>query len=243
MYPIKCSTLHFKPSKSQKKTLRKFKSYIENGKKEPASVPGSADGAASSGGAGGGEDMVVVERAAAIQDRLAGDIGQPKLNTSSSAQEKQLPENEEVTGTTEAAESVLVAQSPGPSTENISKPPPTNGITSHGSTPRMKGKLFRRERWRQRQLEKGMEVVVEPRAGDSGAKELEDWLVYPEEGAAHRFRTRLLPADPDDPQFAATFDESLSVYQKYQMAVHGDTQDKCSASQYKRFLCKVRRYI
>ena len=105
----------------------------------------------------------------------------------------------------------------------------------------MKGKLFRRERWRQRQLEKGMEVVVEPRAGDSGAKELEDWLVYPEEGAAHRFRTRLLPADPDDPQFAATFDESLSVYQKYQMAVHGDTQDKCSASQYKRFLCKVSR--
>jgi hypothetical protein len=57
-------------------------------------------------------------------------------------------------------------------------------------------------------------------------------------GPAHTFGRRLVPAAEEDPEFRATLAESLAVYQRYQMAVHGDTMDKCSESQFKRFLCK-----
>jgi len=55
---------------------------------------------------------------------------------------------------------------------------------------------------------------------------------------AHVFTTRLVPANDDDDMFRETFQESLKIYQRYQQVIHDDPLDKCSASQFKRFLCK-----
>lgn len=37
-------------------------------------------------------------------------------------------------------------------------------------------------------------------------------------------------------QYKDTFEVSHEVYRKYQIAIHGDTPDKCTSKQYKRFL-------
>jgi len=216
MYTIRCAALSFRPSKSQKKTLRKFKSYIENGK-EHGRLVSEADCIEAEKAS---PESVLADEISNLQQRLA-PISELKVKLES-------PPNPEV-----QTEKKLRVSSPSSTTG--SEPATVSQPINNSGSARMKGKLFRRERWRQRQLEKGMSVEVKTR--DSEPKEVEDWLDYAKDGA-HRFRTRLVPADPDDPEFAATFEESWSVYQKYQVAVHGDAPDKCSTSQYKRFLCK-----
>jgi hypothetical protein len=106
----------------------------------------------------------------------------------------------------------------------------------------MKAKAFRRERWRQKQLARGMEVV--PRPPRNREKHLEERLEVRRRGGGggapvprHTFEVRLVSTGSE--AFAETFAESLDVYQRYQVAVHGDSLEKCSAKQFKRFLCKV----
>lgn len=45
-------------------------------------------------------------------------------------------------------------------------------------------------------------------------------------------------SQPASAEFKSSFQESLSVCRRYQMAIHGDPESKCTESQYKRFLVK-----
>jgi len=77
---------------------------------------------------------------------------------------------------------------------------------------------------------------------DNKEKSVDEWL-NPQfdkncKSPAHSFTTRLVLVDDDDEDFSSSFDESYSVYKKYQMCVHGDPESKCSENQFKRFLCK-----
>ncbi|CAF1414654.1 unnamed protein product [Rotaria magnacalcarata] len=53
----------------------------------------------------------------------------------------------------------------------------------------------------------------------------------------NNFECRLIRSYPPTEEFKYTLKESHSVYERYQMAVHGDSQSECSFSQFKRFLC------
>ena len=48
---------------------------------------------------------------------------------------------------------------------------------------------------------------------------------------------RLVSTAPTSKEFAATKAASYQVYRQYQMAVHGDTEDKCCMRTFERFLC------
>ncbi|CAL8078011.1 unnamed protein product [Calicophoron daubneyi] len=52
----------------------------------------------------------------------------------------------------------------------------------------------------------------------------------------HKLEIRLVRSSPRSDQFRASFEASHLVYQKYQMAVHGDKEDECTVSQFERFL-------
>lgn len=54
----------------------------------------------------------------------------------------------------------------------------------------------------------------------------------------NKLELRLVRSYPPSEEFTRTLTESHSVYQRYQMAIHGDDSSECSFSQFKRFLCE-----
>ena len=47
---------------------------------------------------------------------------------------------------------------------------------------------------------------------------------------------RLVRSSPPSREFEQTKQQAYEVYQKYQMAIHGDPPDKCTHQHYTRFL-------
>ncbi|CAF4615337.1 unnamed protein product [Rotaria sp. Silwood1] len=66
---------------------------------------------------------------------------------------------------------------------------------------------------------------------------LEQMLQFNEQ-SKNKFECRLLRSYPPSEEFTRTLKESHLIYERYQMAIHGDTKSECSFSQYKRFLCQ-----
>ncbi|XP_078007144.1 arginyl-tRNA--protein transferase 1 isoform X10 [Phascolarctos cinereus] len=50
-------------------------------------------------------------------------------------------------------------------------------------------------------------------------------------------QVRLVPVSFEDPEFKSSFRQSLSLYAKYQMAIHKDTAAECGEAEFTRFLC------
>ena len=77
------------------------------------------------------------------------------------------------------------------------------------------------------------------KVGSDGCKPLESFLILPpvEAGSAHahKLETKWVKSSPPSTEFKETFDESYSLYKKYQMSIHGD--EECKTSGFKRFLC------
>ncbi|KAF5400057.1 Arginyl-tRNA--protein transferase 1 [Paragonimus heterotremus] len=71
-------------------------------------------------------------------------------------------------------------------------------------------------------------------------KELEELLnLEPSKGTSKHFlEVRLVRSSPPSPDFQATLETSHALYQKYQMAVHGDNPTDCEFAQFRRFLVK-----
>ena len=222
MYTIRCAALHFKPSKSQKKILRKFKNYIENDNKPKtdslrvphedvaSSIPINDTGIPERNLVQNNELNDLLKQSARKKEHCNNTPDKRTAKTKEAQEKSEMKDENAQDGTKEISSAEL-----------------------HGKG-QMKGKLYRRERWKARQVEKGMAVEPKPQSQE---KSLEDWLDYAD--GVHTFEVRLVPADPEDEDFIATFSESLAVYQKYQVAIHRDPLEKCSASQFKRFLCKV----
>merc|ERR1719430_1499931 len=160
-----------------------------------------------------------------------------------------LPESEELS-------SPLISASQTPSSpmltsnETIKRKPPTSGLGQDPTKPQLgKAKAQRRARKLAKQATAGR-IDDNAVGGGGGGKQNEgrstdDWLglkfgeAESDDGKpAHVFTTRLFPANDDDDMFRETFQESLKIYQRYQQVIHDDPLDKCSASQFKRFLCK-----
>lgn len=66
---------------------------------------------------------------------------------------------------------------------------------------------------------------------------LEQMLAFNEK-TKNRFELRLVRSYPPSKEFTDTLKASHAVYQRYQMAIHHDSKDECSYSQFKRFLCE-----
>ncbi|CAF3705709.1 unnamed protein product [Adineta steineri] len=54
----------------------------------------------------------------------------------------------------------------------------------------------------------------------------------------NKLEFRLIRSYPPSDEFKNTLTESHSIYERYQMAIHGDSKSKCSLSQFKGFLCE-----
>lgn len=67
---------------------------------------------------------------------------------------------------------------------------------------------------------------------------IEDLLKLPSDPImAHRLETKMVQCYPPSQEFTSTFIESYALYKKYQMAVHGDKEEDLSERSFRRFLC------
>ncbi|KAH7728700.1 arginine-tRNA-protein transferase [Aphelenchoides avenae] len=117
--------------------------------------------------------------------------------------------------------------------------PLTNGAASEkGAKPFSKKKVIRRQRAEDRLRQKGIDI--EQYKAERLAKEearrrtLESFINLDDtNGWAHQLEIRLV--QQGTPEFEATFDESFSVYQKYQQTIHSDKD--CTRRGYERHAC------
>ncbi|XP_028936418.1 arginyl-tRNA--protein transferase 1 isoform X2 [Ornithorhynchus anatinus] len=246
-YTIRCRPLHFQPSKSHKKVLKKMLKFLSKGEMSK----------------GNSEDEPMdshIEDAVACDFELKSklDIHQSDLksfsvdreegleNAKEKNKEKCLREEErdkliqacvekEKLGSGEPSSSIKVFHaSPKPGKgADLSKPPCR------------KAKDIRKERKRQKlilqnqtdkhicsQIQDEPQPLCLPKAEASRSKTIEDFIFssLPED-AAHQLEVRMVRSSPPSSQFKATFQESYQVYKRYQMVIHKDPPEKPTLNQ------------
>lgn len=71
----------------------------------------------------------------------------------------------------------------------------------------------------------------------NSSESLEQLLQFKSD-SKNKLEFRLVQSYPPSDEFTRTLPQSHSVYERYQMAIHGDSRSACSLSQFKRFLCQ-----
>lgn len=66
---------------------------------------------------------------------------------------------------------------------------------------------------------------------------LEDLLKF-DDRSKNQFSTRLIRSYPPSEEFIQTLKESHSIYERYQIAIHGDSKSDCTYEQFQNFLCE-----
>lgn len=206
-YTIRCDALQFKPSKSQKKVMKRMRNYLMG-----RHVPEKDSGSDMTGGASVGTEENT--RATQLAESAATD----------------LPDNVPLTLSTDAAATVITNGDCHPletctksSTNPVEPPGTTDGIV------KMKKKELRRQRWLQNHP--GRQLSSGPSPARSS---LEQLLELPEE-CRHRLQLKLVAVNSDE--FNLTKAESCAVYKKYQTIIHKEAEDKSTMESFERFLC------
>ena len=237
LYTIKCEAGKFKPSKSQKKVMRKFVNFILHGKRSGTGMSGTVGEEME----GDVEEVVGDREEEAKGRRVEKELGLTSLEGLDRLEkiDREVAEQSVEPTLDENCE----CESPELDTSKESKPSlnkqagrvvaPPKGMDQ--SKPKQeKAKLARREKWEK----KVKEGKVEPKKMENQEKTVEEWLnLSGISSPTHNFTKRLVKAHESDPDFVSSFSDSLRVYQRYQVAVHGDSEDKCTDKQFRRFLC------
>ncbi|XP_068955223.1 arginyl-tRNA--protein transferase 1 isoform X9 [Petaurus breviceps papuanus] len=250
-YTIRCRPLHFQPSKSHKKVLKKMFKFLSKGEfsrgnneEEPMDSQ-MDDGAV--------DDFVLKSKLDIQPDHrpLSEDC---KEVIESEVKEKE--ENLEAKETKElnqshAKKEKLGFGEPSGSAKVLPSAPKPGKGADLSKPPCRKAKDIRKERKRQKLILKsqtdkleGFQIQHEPQPLPpekpklNQPKSIEDFIfdTLPED-AAHQLEVRLVPVSFEDPEFKSSFRQSLSLYAKYQMAIHKDTEAECGEAEFTRFLC------
>lgn len=246
MYTIKCDAFNLKLSKSQKKVLKRMHRYLSNGGVKEEKAIGNEDSKTAVG-----NEEYVRPKFESKQDLssialckndvdMAENVGftahdvHGSINTSlGNEAKKNLSSSKEVIKS--ASQNLLVIKSQkGSAGPDLNRPPCR------------KAKDIRRERREAKLAKHAQEVMsrgecpmetkkIKP---SSTEKTLEDFLNEPlPENPAHTLEVKLVRSQPSSDEFLQTFKTAHQVYEKYQINIHGDSPDRCSESQFKRFLC------
>ena len=243
-YAIRCEATKFRLSKSQKKVLKTMTDYLVKGERKEeksvaeksvtAAVPAEAEKQRSTSvdptndAQTTSESKTAVERPGgskkgkSVQPGVGADPTKPSCRKA-----KEIRKERKLKKMAAATKSDDSAQ--------ISKPVQTED-SSDSTKGAQSTTSFKRS-------EHGSEDIPDfLRVGPDGKKPLEAFLSLPtiapaDAKLAHRLEMKLVRSNPPSPEFKSTFRESFKLYQKYQMRIHNDTEDKCDKETYQRFLC------
>ncbi|XP_027695665.1 arginyl-tRNA--protein transferase 1 isoform X4 [Vombatus ursinus] len=250
-YTIRCRPLHFQPSKSHKKVLKKMFKFLSKGEfsrgnNEEEPMDSQMDDAAV-------DDFVLKSKLDIQSDH------RPLSEDYNEVVESEVKEKEENLETKETKElnqshakrEKLGSGEPSRSVKVVPSAPKPGKGADLSKPPCRKAKDIRKERKRQKLILKsqtdkleGSQIQHEPQSLPSEKpklnqpKSVEDFIfdTLPED-AAHQLEVRLVPVAFEDPEFKSSFHQSLSLYAKYQMAIHKDTAAECGEAEFTRFLC------
>ncbi|XP_029961925.1 arginyl-tRNA--protein transferase 1 isoform X2 [Salarias fasciatus] len=236
-YTIRCHALKFQPTKSHKKILKKMSKFISSGE-----LPKGQDD---------GEPMDSVCEDPGLRE--PNKVRHPELKSAAITDvQKEVAERPAMT---EVEKDVADASTTGSETSRTDAVtviegrmvPPKPGVGADPSRPPCrKAKDVRKERRLQkgqaRQHGDGVSSTVSPPqpapTPNNQAKSLEEFISESmPDNSSHCLEVRLVPVNFEDPQFAASYDQSAALFARYQMAVHGDDPSECNESQFRRFLC------
>ncbi|XP_061914596.1 arginyl-tRNA--protein transferase 1 isoform X2 [Entelurus aequoreus] len=234
-YTIRCDPVKFQPSKSHKKILKKMIKFLSKGElpKGPGESGGPMDSVCEESGAR--EPSIKMPKSAIT------DIQKEALECPAIIVVKRNEADTTPTG------SELPRKDPGSVLDRRTTPAPKPGIGSDPNRPPCrKAKDLRKERRHQKEQLKHSIVGVSatlttsspPSTPTNQPKALEDFLTETfADNSSHCLEVRLVAVSFEDPQFTASYEQSVALYARYQMAIHGDDPSACGESEFRRFLC------
>ncbi|XP_067141052.1 arginyl-tRNA--protein transferase 1 isoform X1 [Centruroides vittatus] len=239
-YTIRCEALNFRPSKSQKKVLKKMHKFLAYGRtKDDVSNNESQMKSFESDSHFEYPDVV---RMKDIASKVEKDLKDKEFEVR--------PDLGSVKNTSQNEHNVLGEESKIVKNVTVKTSSKKEGDHTNSDRPLpKKAKLMRKERKIQKLLEKakqeGTSENVEQLLKKNQTKQknkvktLNDFLNEPlPENPAHRLQIRLVRSGLGNKEFEKTFSISHNIYAKYQMTIHGDPPDKCSEDQFTWFLVK-----
>ncbi|XP_077585446.1 arginyl-tRNA--protein transferase 1 isoform X2 [Stigmatopora nigra] len=233
-YTIRCHAGKFQPSKSHKKILKRVNKFLSNGIVPKDCITG--------------EPMDSVCEAAVPREPSKGmecaitDIQNEEVDCGA------ISKVEQKEAEAKPREPELPTKAPAIVTEgrtSATPPKPGVGIDSN-RPPCRKAKDLRKERRHQKEQMKNSSVGVSSTLTNrpstptqtNKTKTLEEFFTETcPDSYSHRLEARLVPVSFEDPRFSASYEQSVALYSRYQMAIHGDDPSECSESEFRRFLC------
>ncbi|XP_074089584.1 arginyl-tRNA--protein transferase 1 isoform X3 [Macrotis lagotis] len=244
-YTIRCRPLHFQPSKSHKKVLKKMFKFLSKGEfskgnNEEEPMDSQMDNAVM-------DDFVLKSKLDIHSDHRPLGEGYNEVieNEVEKKEEKLEDKKTKELNQSHAQKEKLGSGEPSSSVKVVASAPKPGKGADLSKPPCRKAKDIRKERKRQKLILKsqtdkleGFQVQHEPQLLPSEKpklnqrKNIEDFIfdILPED-AAHRLEVRVVRSSPPSSQFKATFQESYQVYKRYQMVIHKDPPDKPTVSQ------------
>ncbi|XP_050666148.1 arginyl-tRNA--protein transferase 1 isoform X2 [Leptidea sinapis] len=228
MYTIRCRALEFKATKSQKKVLKRFNKYLM-GEEE---VLGKSNRKLSESSddmkldyCGGGDEFVESKQ----KPQELSFEGVIKYIDDQST-DPSVNEIENLTpGPMCASSSKELSASTTKEIKKGSGPDPTK-------MPCRKAKDIRKERKLEKLKAQGKDITILESKANTNEKDFELFIKELPAETKHRLEIRLVRTQPPSEQWLRTAKEVHRVYVKYQMTVHGDTEDKCTEDKFQEFL-------
>ena len=262
-YPIRCNVKEFIPRKSHKKVMKRFRNYIENDsggmkKKNLSELPPLSNSklnynSQSDDSYDDSDDENASEDKQMQLDNDKADKMEEQLKMTETIDPKDLQIDEQGTSTNVRTDDKSEAKtSNNDFKDKTSYDAKQSKVANSISRPSMgpdpnkpparKAKDIRRERALLKKEKKSApNSDIEPSIMKKPVSQsLLDQVTDPgsySKSSHHKFEIRLLNAQTSDKKFMESFEESFLIYRKYQVAIHKDKPEKCTANQYTRFLC------
>ncbi|XP_046729275.1 arginyl-tRNA--protein transferase 1 isoform X4 [Silurus meridionalis] len=232
-YTIRCHALKFHPSKTHKKILKKVTKFLSKGEMPAGPCDAPCDGERMDSMVEEGGEVPPLHPVEIQHAQVEHPIVPISVEEDTDAKPLTSESLREKTVSAAAGKSPRVTPKPGAGADP-SKPPCR------------KAKDIRKERRLQKEQQMqqdGGDTLTNPKPAPatpaaSQPKPLEDFITdsLPDD-PLHRLEVRLVPVSFEDPDFLASYEQSVKLFACYQMAIHDDDPFECDESQFKRFLC------
>ncbi|XP_022643643.1 arginyl-tRNA--protein transferase 1-like [Varroa destructor] len=232
-YTIRCDALSFKPTKSQKKVIKKMHRFLMNGRQDTGKNVGDANEAFEGSRVSGGDPKGDTDNAQFDGDYR--DLEEPQMSGRGVGRindkikyDTEIIDSRMADRMEESKQSRPVCLSqPEINTGNMSKTPSRRG-------PSLKKKDLRRQKRAEKRKAGDPSTNVESSQPKNREKTLDEWLTLPH--GKHKLEIRLVRTAPYSQEAKTSDEASHLVYTLYQMKVHDSTQEKCRKSDWKQFL-------
>lgn len=239
-YTIRCKAIEFRISKSQKTVLKRMNDFLLRDKRrEGSSAEESAKvQATSSSSCGESETKPVQPTATSVpssEDSTASKSTEKAVTPGSGPDPNKPPCRKAKELRRMRKQQKLAAKAPAEAERTEPSPDKHSNPTTARPNPTREDKDGRVTGKDSSSVSSTSFLEV----GPDGKKPLEMFLslAASDKPPAHKLEMKLVRSSPPSAEFQATFRDSYSLYRKYQMAVHHDTEDKCSEKTFRRFLC------